>query len=110
MNDSNHNNKDSINDLHAIELTAHSILSGSLDNLNDNFESLNQSQIILLTRLRIIENRLNSFKKSIDSNVIDEKKLLEIFDKIHELSKRLTKNLQKLDQIDNRFTKINEKI
>lgn len=49
-------------ELHQIELTAHTLLSGSFDNLNENFESLSQSQLILLTRLKVIESKLQEFQ------------------------------------------------
>ncbi|WLF81041.1 hypothetical protein PVL30_004835 [Lodderomyces elongisporus] len=97
---------DSINDLHPVELAAHSLLSGPLDSLNDNFESLSQSQVILLTRLKIIEDRLNNFKELVDANIIDEKQFLQQTSKVKELSKRLSHILRQLDKIDSRLDKL----
>ncbi|CAK9441585.1 uncharacterized protein LODBEIA_P54530 [Lodderomyces beijingensis] len=92
----------SINDLHPIELTAHSLLSGSLDNLNENFESLNQSQVILLTRLRIMEEKLTSFRKLVEAHVIDEKEFTIQHQKIKELTKRISAIVKQLDRIETR--------
>lgn len=97
---------DSINDLHPVELAAHSLLSGPLDSLNDNFELLSQSQVILLTRLRIIEDRLTNFKELVDANIIDEKQFLQQTSKVKELSKRLSHILRQLDKIDSRLDKL----
>ncbi|KAI5969772.1 hypothetical protein CANMA_001234 [Candida margitis] len=97
-----------INDLHPIELAAHSLLTGPLDTLGDNFESLNQSQIILLTRLRVMESRLKNFKQLVESNDIGEKHLVSQFTKIKELSDRLSKSLKQLDKIDSRVSRMNE--
>lgn len=97
---------DSINDLHPVELAAHSLLSGPLDSLNDNFELLSQSQVILLTRLKIIEDRLNNFKELVDANIIDEKQFLQQTSKVKELSKRLSHILRQLDKIDSRLDKL----
>lgn len=97
-----------INDLHPIELAAHSLLTGPLDTLSENFELLNQSQIILLARLRVIENRLKTFKELVESNNISEKQLIAQFNKIRELSDRLTKSLKQLDKINSRISRMNE--
>ncbi|KAG5420290.1 hypothetical protein I9W82_002170 [Candida metapsilosis] len=97
-----------INDLHPIELAAHSLLTGPLDTLSENFESLNQSQIILLTRLRVIETRLNTFRQLVESNDLNEKDLMAQLNKIRELSDRLTRSLKLLDAIDSRISRMNE--
>ncbi|CAI5759789.1 unnamed protein product [Candida verbasci] len=94
--------------LHPIELTAHTLLNGSFENLNENFNMLNQSQVILLTRLKIIESKLNNFKELIGNNYINEKKLTEKFKKIKSLRKRLEFVLLKLDKIDKRVAKLEE--
>lgn len=97
----------SSDDLHPIELTAHTLLSGSLDNLNDNFEILNQSQLILLTRLKFIEERLLSFKNvALDQSGIDDKEVLKNFNKIKELQKRLTGVGKVLEKVEERVERI----
>lgn len=99
----------SSDDLHPIELTAHTLLSGSLDNLNDNFEILNQSQLILLTRLKFIEERLLSFKNvALDQSGIDDKEVVKNFDKIKELQKRLTGVGKVLEKVEERVERIEQ--
>ncbi|KAM9889495.1 hypothetical protein OXX79_012122 [Metschnikowia pulcherrima] len=58
-------------DFHPVELTAHFLLSGPLDNLHDNFSSLHESQKILLTRLHLIETRLSRISEDLDSSNFD---------------------------------------
>lgn len=98
------------NDLHQIELTAHALLSASLDNLNENFELLNQSQLILLTRLKIIEERLSNFKSIINDNTINEKELEEQFNKIKQLRKRLDRCLKMTESIEMRVDKLEDQV
>ncbi|KAG7664277.1 uncharacterized protein J8A68_002192 [[Candida] subhashii] len=100
----------SAEDLHPIELAAHTLLSGSLDNLNENFESLNQSQIVLLARLRIIENKLLEFKETVDKNQIDDKTLSESFTKIKELRKRLESCIKTLEKVEHRVERIEQRM
>ncbi|RCK64928.1 hypothetical protein Cantr_00513 [Candida viswanathii] len=90
-------------ELHQIELTAHTLLSGSFDSLNENFESLNQSQSILLTRLKVIENKLNEFQKFANDGFINEKELAEQFHKIKELRKRLDSCLKTIEKVEKRL-------
>jgi len=97
-----------IDDLHPIELAAHSLLTGPLDTLSDNFELLNQSQIILLTRLRVIENRLKTFKQLVELNDISEKQLLAQFNKIKDLTDRINRCLKLLDKIDSRISRLDD--
>lgn len=101
-----------IHDLHPIELTAHTLLSGSLDNLHENFELLNQSQYILLTRLRLIEERLSSIKTVfVDSeNHVDEKEVQNTFNKLKELRKSLHSSLKTLAQVNNRVERMSSTI
>lgn len=96
-------------DLHPIELTAHTLLSGSLDNLNENFEVLNQSQLILLTRLKFIEERLLSFKKvAVEESAIDDKQVANNFTKIKDLQKRLNAVAKTMEKVEERVGRIVE--
>lgn len=95
-------------ELHQIELTAHTLLSGSFDNLNENFESLSQSQLILLTRLKVIESKLQEFQKFADEGFINEKDLSDQFHKIKELRKRLDTCLKTLDKIEKRVDNLEQ--
>lgn len=87
-------------DLHPIELIAHQILSGPLDNLNDNFESLHNSQVILLTRLKSIEQRLTNLSIQSNDKVID---IQEELARIKVIRKRLQSSQKKLGKIDKRL-------
>lgn len=98
-------NIDSGDDLHPIELIAHSILSGPLDNLHENFQLLHKSQIILLTRLKLIEERLASIQntnKSIDDKDIngDIQKIRAIRVRLQGIDKVLDKITKRIDKID----------
>lgn len=92
-------------EIHPVELIAHSLLSGSLDNLSENFEQLNQSQLILLTRLNIIEQRLLQFKE-IKNDEVNEETLTQYLSQIKSLKKRLTTTITRLDKIDQRIDKM----
>ncbi|KAF3987705.1 hypothetical protein FT663_03704 [Candidozyma haemuli var. vulneris] len=56
-------------DFHPIELAAHSLLSGPLDSLNDNFLQLHRSQHVLLTRLKMISERLDQIEKGFGEGI-----------------------------------------
>ncbi|EGW31126.1 uncharacterized protein SPAPADRAFT_156849 [Spathaspora passalidarum NRRL Y-27907] len=100
----------SVEGLHAIELAAHTLLSGSLDNLNENFDSLNQSQVIILTRLKIIEKRLSDYKQILEDNNINERELSDRFTKIKELRKRLDVCIKTLERVEQRVDRMNTKL
>lgn len=95
-------------ELHQVELTAHTLLSGSFDNLNENFESLSLSQLILLTRLKVIESKLNEFQKFVDHGFINEKELSDQFHKIKELRKRLDTCIKTLDKAEKRLDNLDQ--
>lgn len=101
-----------INDLHPLELTTYSVLNGSLDNLNDNFEQLNKSQTILLTRLKLIEERIKKFQ----SEILDgdgtglEKNILQALNQIKDLKKRMRTCLQTSSKVDARVERLYKKI
>lgn len=59
-------------EFHPIEVAAHSVLSSSLDSLQENFLNLHKSQQILLTRLKMIEDRLNKVNESTQSSISEE--------------------------------------
>lgn len=96
---------DGVSDIHPIELIAHSLLSGSLDTLGENFDQLNQSQLILLTRLNIIEQRLQEFKQGgIKYNQqVSEELLRQYGNKVQNLKRRLLSTITRLDKIDKRI-------
>lgn len=56
-------------DFHPIELAAHSLLSGSLDSLNENFLQLHRSQHVLLTRLKMISDRLDKIEGGLGDKI-----------------------------------------
>lgn len=73
-------------DFHPVELAAHFLLSGSLDNLHENFQQLHDSQKILLTRLHLIETRLAAVSDNI-ANSID---LTDMQTRVRVLRRKLT--------------------
>lgn len=99
MNDDDH-------EFHAIELVAHSVLSTSLDNLNDNFESLHQSQVILLTRLKLIEEKLLKIKEVNDESM--KNNVGEDINRIRTIRKRLEGVEKKVKRIDKRMDSVEE--
>lgn len=94
-----------LNDYHAIELATHTILSNLLDSLHDNFELLHQSQFILLTRLKLIEQRIKGFQTALD-NTITPTELQHKLASIVTLRKRLEQVLAKMDTVSSRLLKI----
>lgn len=94
-------------DFHPIELTAHFLLSGAIDSLQENFELLHQSQKILLTRLNHIDDRLRKLDTQLDEYDFD---LSPVYARIKELKKvlktcelSLRKDNQIVDQIENKL-------
>lgn len=100
----------SVYDLHPIELTAHTLLSGSLDHLNENFKNLNQSQVILYTRLRLIEDRLKLFYTVIEQNQAEPDEFKEIVLRIKSLKKRLLASVKTLKKVEVRVERMEELI
>ncbi|ODV67938.1 hypothetical protein HYPBUDRAFT_95764, partial [Hyphopichia burtonii NRRL Y-1933] len=100
------------NDLHPIELTAHALLNGPLENLHENFELLTQSQYILLTRLKLIENRLTSFEKAFceEGLFVSDRDVQNSFSRIKELRKLLLKSLKTLSKISDRVNDMSTKL
>lgn len=56
-------------DFHPIELAAHLLLLGPLDSLNDNFLQLHRLQHVLLTRLKLISERLDQIEKGFGTGI-----------------------------------------
>lgn len=96
-------------DIHPVEIAAHTLLSGPLDSLNENFELLSQSQLILLTRLRIIEERLQSFKLLAIDGILDDKDVSRDIQKIKELRKRILTVNKTLTKVNGRLQKVEQK-
>lgn len=96
---------------HPIELIAHSILGGPLDRLQEDFELLGLSQYILLNRIRLIEERLESLKTVMfeEENTLDEKEVLEGIEKVKQIRKRLYSTLKTLDKVEKRVEFVAQK-
>lgn len=90
-------------DFHPIELTAHSLLSGSLDNLHENFVLLHQSQHILLTRLRLIEDRLKEIHTEL---AVSGKDVTQVQARIRTLRKKLADVAKILVKVDRRVSQL----
>ncbi|CCE73101.1 Piso0_000120 [Millerozyma farinosa CBS 7064] len=105
------NEEQEIEGHHHIELIAHSILGGPLDRLQEDFESLGSSQYILLNRIRLIEERLESLKTVMfeEENTLDEKEVLEGIEKVKQIRKRLCSSLKTLDKVEKRVEFIAQK-
>lgn len=93
-------------DLHLIEVIAHSLLSGGLDNLNDNFESLNKSQLILLTRLDLIEAHLNQLSQQVDATAVPEARVQQMLTRIKAIRKRIKLASKTLAKVEKRLDKL----
>ncbi|KAA8907736.1 hypothetical protein DIURU_000423 [Diutina rugosa] len=93
-------------DLHLIEVIAHSLLSGGLDNLNDNFESLNKSQLILLTRLDSIEAHLNQLSQQVDATAVPEARVQQMLMRIKAIRKRIKLASKTLAKVEKRLDKL----
>lgn len=94
-------------DLHLIELTAHLLLSGSLDTLNDNFELLGKSQVILLTRLNLIEQHLRDFEAQVDSEgTVTDKDVEQYTARVKAHRKRLQATMKTIAKIEKRLDKV----
>lgn len=96
---------------HPIELVAHSILGGPLDRLQEDFELLGLSQYILLNRIRLIEERLESLKTVMfeEENTLDEKEVLDGIEKVKQIRKRLFSMLKTLDKVEKRVEFVAQK-
>lgn len=87
-------------DFHPIELAAHSILSGSLDSIHENFSLLHQSQHILITRLKHIEHRLQTLENAKD---FSEEDVTAIRARIGAIQKQLDTQRRVLSEVDARM-------
>lgn len=91
-------------DLHPIELVAHSVLNNSLENLNDNFGLLYKSQTALLTRLKIIETRLREIDtppqrdKVVGKLINDCSNVQERLNTLTSLAKKIEKRLDSMER------------
>lgn len=86
-------------EFHPIELAAHSILSGSLDTLNENFEELHQSQHILLTRLKLLEKRIGAVLLKVEA----QSDLGKVVVRIRLLRKQLDDVARVLERVEQRL-------
>ena len=96
-------------DIHPVELIAHSLLSGSLENLSENFDQLHQSQVILLTRLNLIEQKLGQFTQT-NSEITQTDTIAKHLAAVKTLRKRLAVVIKTLDKVDKRVAKIDAKL
>lgn len=92
-------------DFYPIELAAHSLLSGSLDSLNENFLQLHRSQHVLLTRLKMISDRLDKIEGGLGDKIAASdvtavyQQVKAIKAKLQESEKRLTKVEKRVDRL-----------
>lgn len=94
-------------DLHPIEVVAHSLLGNGLDSLNDNFELLGKLQLILLTRLNMIDERLASVGDEVGEGMGD--RVGEISARVKSLRKRLQAAMKVLGKVEGRLDEIEGK-
>lgn len=102
---------DDLRSLHRMELVAHSVLNGPLDQLNETVELLGLSQLILLARLNLMQERINRIQKSMEEGQFtQEKKNQQALCQIKDLKKRLQNSLKILSKIEGRTQMMNEKL
>lgn len=79
-----------------------------MDRLQEDFELLGQSQYILLNRIRLIEERLESLKTVMfeEESTLDEKEVLEGIEKVKQIRKRLCSMLKTLDKVEKRVDSV----
>lgn len=91
-------------DFHPVELAAHFLLSGSLDNLHESFSLLHESQRLLLTRLHLIETRLAKILENLDSSQLDVSGILTrvktLRKKLQECASTVKKVEAKIDSLE----------
>lgn len=82
-----------------------------MDRLQEDFELLGLSQYILLNRIRLIEERLESLKTVMfeEENTLDEKEVLEGIEKVKQIRKRLYSTLKTLDKVEKRVEFVAQK-
>ncbi|CDR40511.1 CYFA0S05e01266g1_1 [Cyberlindnera fabianii] len=88
-------------DVHPIELVVQSVLGDSLDALATQLQTLHESQVVLMARLKVIEEKLKRWEVETEQDV-DIKKM---HDRLVESKKRLTTVLAKLSEIEQRTKK-----
>lgn len=95
-------------DLHPIELTAHTVLSGSLDTLHENFELLNQLQYILLARLKLMEDRLAGFRQNAAESTaaVTEKDVADVLARVRAARRKLEASVKCLSKVEGRVEKL----
>lgn len=96
-----------LGDLHPIELVTHFFLSESLDNLQESFLLLHDSQQLLLNRLEVIEKKLNEqleLAKKRDFNVA------QVRARIKTVSKKINEVKKIFDLIEPRLQVLEETI
>lgn len=82
-------------DFHPIELAAHLLLLGPLDSLNENFLQLHRLQHVLLTRLKMISERLDKIESGYGEGIVGndvtaaQQQIKAVKNKLQEAQKRL---------------------
>lgn len=87
-------------DLHPIELVAHFLLSDSLENLQETFSLLFESQHLLLNRLQVIEDKL---KKQLDLAKKRDYDISLVHARIRAIGKKLNETHKTFDIIETKL-------
>ena len=102
---------DDLKSLHRMELVAHSVLNGPLDQLNETVELLGLSQLILLARLNLMQERITRIRRTMEEGQFtQDKKNQQTLGQIKDLKKRLQNSLKILSKVEDRTQRMNEKL
>ncbi|ODQ59787.1 hypothetical protein WICANDRAFT_62372 [Wickerhamomyces anomalus NRRL Y-366-8] len=89
-----------------MELVVQSLLGGPLEGLSNHLQTLHESQVVLIARLKILEEKLRKYSDQLTID-IDVKGTNE---RLHIVKKKLTKIQSTLKIVEDRFEKLSTNI
>ncbi|KAH3674593.1 hypothetical protein WICMUC_003139 [Wickerhamomyces mucosus] len=94
----------STNDIHPIELVVQSVIGESLENSYTHLQTLHESQVVLIARLKIMEQQIKKYREHIKMG--NELNIGTAQDMITALHQRINKINSKLEVIEKRLDHI----
>lgn len=94
-------------DLHPIEMVAHFLLSDSLENLQETFSLLHESQHLLLNRLQVLEGKL---KTQLDLAKKRDHDIALVHTRIRAVGKKLNETHKSFDIIEAKLDRLEAKV